>query len=50
MKTDLAEFHSIPNLVDYAGSKRSEDSHFRMASEPDEEEDQVLEEWRRIRY
>ncbi len=26
MKTDLAEFYSITNLVDYGVSKRSEDS------------------------
>ena len=47
MKTDLAEFFSISNFVEYAGQQRQ--GGLALASEQDEEEEQGLVEWRRTR-
>jgi hypothetical protein len=47
MKTDSAELYSITNLVDFAGQHRT---CIHMASEQDEEEEQVSGEWKRTRY
>ena len=47
MKTDSAELYSITNLVDFAGQHRT---CIHMASEQDEEEEQVSGEWRRTKY
>ncbi len=40
MQTDKAELYSITNLVDYAG-QHTVRTRIRMASEQDEEEEQV---------
>jgi len=40
MQTDKAELYSITNLVDYAGQHTAR-TRIRMASEQDEEEEQV---------
>ena len=48
MKTDSEEFYSITNLVD--GAAHAAMTRIRMASEQDEEEEQVSGEWRRTRY
>ena len=48
--TDLAECYPITKSCRLRGAAKAERTRIRMASEPDEEEEQVSGEWRGTRY